>query len=136
MNPNELAQQWHDAQERRRQAEIALYDVERTIRDFMEAENATAVPAHAVNKETGEVAEYLITYKPTVEYDREALYAFKEHLHPAAFEELLTNPAPPVRQVNIVKAKKLAEQGGEFKRILDAATRPGQPKLTITEVGK
>jgi hypothetical protein len=134
VTPNQLIQTYHDAAQSARQAAILEHKARQAIEEYMQDEQAVALPAQAADRVTGEVTEYMLTYKATPEYDRVALEAAKEFLHLQEWLALLTNPEPPKRVVDIRRFKELAKQGGEFKRILDAATRPGTPTLKITEV--
>lgn len=131
---NTLARGWHTASVAVDMADKALYEARLAIKEHMEALGATALPATVPDFITGEAIDLLITYKAVPEWDQTTLFGLREYLSPEAWDGLLTNPAPPVRQVNLTKVKVLAKAGGDAKKIIDQAMRPGTPVLKVTEV--
>lgn len=132
MNANALAQAHHDAAQALGEARRALYEAERAIKEAMTAENATAVPARAVDKQTGEIVMYELQCKREVIWDQGALVVLRELVSPEEWDALLTAPKPPPpRQLNMTKVKPLAKRGGDFKMVIDAAQRLGDYEVKV-----
>lgn len=114
-------------------ADIHALEVERhemvlKITEAMQADRAEFAKAQGVEA----------TLKPSMEYDKALdgpLAVIAEQLSPDELDAALTAQKPaPARSFNIVAVKKLAKQGGVFRKALDAATREQPARLRIRSV--
>ena len=122
----ELVVAWKEAMTEVKQQEQRAHDLQRAIGTLMDTLSA----------EEREVAGVVVTRKGGVGYDQVSLKPLLELLSEEEHEAVLTRERPaPERRYNIAKVKILIKQGGEVRRVVEAAQydQPPETRLKLVE---